>query len=229
MKPISFEFRKSHRFLRLIVLFYCILSCVYCFGHFMSWQVRFCNCSLLLPTVFVGFYHFDESWCYAYILPWSRYGDIRLGHQTEHPEYSLLSWFGMLFSVGLGLVCCIGGTEPLYHLCRPMGQAETVEAAKQAMSISFCIGIHAWALYCVVALSLVYFHYRRILPLSICSVLYPLIGQKSMANGACGRYPLRCLARCLGVTSLGLGAGCKSTQALAMCLVFPTMSQYSFV
>ena len=53
------------------------------------------------------------------------------------------------------------------------------EAAKQAMSISFLHwGIHAWALYCVVALSLAYFHYRRGLPLSIRSVLYPLIGQK---------------------------------------------------
>ena len=69
----------------------------------------------------------------------SRYGDIRLGHQTEHPEYSLLSWFGMLFSAGIGIGLLYWGTaEPLYHfMSPPMGQAETVEAAKQAMSISF--------------------------------------------------------------------------------------------
>ena len=45
----------------------------------------------------------------------SRYGDIRLGHQTEHPEYSLLSWFGMLFSAGIGIGLLYWGTaEPLY-------------------------------------------------------------------------------------------------------------------
>ncbi len=33
----------------------------------------------------------------------SRYGDIRLGNQTEEPQYSLFSWIGMLFSAGIGI------------------------------------------------------------------------------------------------------------------------------
>lgn len=140
----------------------------------------------------------------------SRYGDIRLGHQTEHPEYSLLSWFGMLFSAGIGIGLLYWGTaEPLYHfMAPPMGQAETVEAAKQAMSISFLHwGIHAWALYCVVALSLAYFHYRCGLPLSIRSVLYPLIGQKIYGKWGHVVDTLAVFGTMFGVvTSLGLGA-----------------------
>lgn len=140
----------------------------------------------------------------------SRYGDIRLGHQTEHPEYSLLSWFGMLFSAGIGIGLLYWGTaEPLYHfMSPPTGQAETVETAKQAMSISFLHwGIHAWALYCVVALSLAYFHYRRGLPLSIRSVLYPLIGQKIYGKWGHVVDTLAVFGTMFGVvTSLGLGA-----------------------
>lgn len=140
----------------------------------------------------------------------SRYGDIRLGHQTEHPEYSLLSWFGMLFNAGIGIGLLYWGTaEPLYHfMSPPMGQAETVETAKQAMSISFLHwGIHAWALYCVVALSLAYFHYRRGLPLSIRSVLYPLIGQKIYGKWGHVVDTLAVFGTMFGVvTSLGLGA-----------------------
>lgn len=164
----------------------------------------------------------------------SRYGDIRLGHQTEHPEYSLLSWFGMLFSAGIGIGLLYWGTaEPLYHfMSPPMGQAETVEAAKQAMSISFLHwGIHAWALYCVVALSLAYFHYRRGLPLSIRSVLYPLIGQKIYGKWGHVVDTLAVFGTMFGVvTSLGLGAmqinagfsnvfGIPNTVPVQLCLI----------
>lgn len=156
---------------------------------------------IILMNVAVGF---------SLYIALSRYGDIRLGHQTEHPEYSLLSWFGMLFSAGIGIGLLYWGTaEPLYHFMSPrMGQAETVEAAKQAMSISFLHwGIHAWALYCVVALSLAYFHYRRGLPLSIRSVLYPLIGQKIYGKWGHVVDTLAVFGTMFGVvTSLGLGA-----------------------
>ncbi len=139
----------------------------------------------------------------------SRYGDIRLGHQTEHPEYSLLSWFGMLFSAGIGIGLLYWGVaEPLFHFAKPpIGTPETVEAAKQAMNLSFLHwGIHAWALYCVVALALAYFHYRRGLPLSIRSVLYPLIGQRIYGKWGHLVDILAVFGTMFGVvTSLGLG------------------------
>lgn len=114
-------------------------------------------------------------------LIFSRYGDIRLGYQTERPEYNLVSWIGMLFSAGIGIGLIYWGTsEPLYHfMAPPLGEGETIEAAKLAMNISFLhYGFHVWALYGVVALALAYFHYRVGLPLAIRSTLYPLIGKK---------------------------------------------------
>lgn len=139
----------------------------------------------------------------------SRYGDIRLGQQTEKPQYSLFSWIGMLFSAGIGIGLVYWGTaEPLYHfMAPPLGEAETLEAAKGAMSISFLHwGLHAWAIYTIVALSLAYFHFRRGLPLSIRSTLYPILGEKIYGRWGHTVDILAVFGTMFGVvTSLGLG------------------------
>lgn len=142
-------------------------------------------------------------------LAMSRYGDIRLGNQTERPQYNLFSWIGMLFSAGIGIGLVYWGTaEPLYHfMAPPLGEAETVEAAKQAMNISFMHwGLHAWAIYTIVALSLAYFHFRRGLPLSIRSTLYPLLGKRIYGRWGHTVDILAVFGTMFGVvTSLGLG------------------------
>ncbi len=142
-------------------------------------------------------------------LSMSRYGDIRLGAQTETPQYSLFSWIGMLFSAGIGIGLVYWGTaEPLYHfMAPPLGEKETIEAAKQAMNITFLHwGLHAWALYAIVALSLAYFHFRRGLPLSIRSTLYPIFGKKIYGSWGHAVDILAVFGTMFGVvTSLGLG------------------------
>ncbi|MDP4543761.1 BCCT family transporter [Psychrobacter sp. CLB018] len=142
-------------------------------------------------------------------LIFSRYGDIRLGHQNEDPEYNLVSWIGMLFSAGIGIGLLYWGTaEPLYHfMAPPLGEPETIAAAKQAMSISFLhYGLHVWAIYGMVALSLAYFHYRRGLPLAIRSTLYPLIGKKIYGPMGHTVDILAVFGTMFGVvTTLGLG------------------------
>ena len=142
-------------------------------------------------------------------LAMSRYGDIRLGAQTETPQYSLFSWIGMLFSAGIGIGLVYWGTaEPLYHfMAPPLGEAETIEAAKQAINFTFLHwGLHAWALYAIVALSLAYFHFRRGLPLSIRSTLYPLLGKKIYGSWGHAVDILAVFGTMFGVvTSLGLG------------------------
>lgn len=142
-------------------------------------------------------------------LAMSCYGDIRLGAQTETPQYSLFSWIGMLFSAGIGIGLLYWGTaEPLQHfMAPPLGEPETIAAAKQAMSISFMHwGLHAWALYTVVALSLAYFHFRRGLPLSIRSTLYPILGKKIYGPWGHTVDILAVFGTMFGVvTSLGLG------------------------
>ncbi|WP_113907942.1 BCCT family transporter [Aliidiomarina celeris] len=111
----------------------------------------------------------------------SKWGRIKLGPDHGEAEYSFLTWFAMLFSAGYGIALLFFGvSEPVLHYSSPpMGAAETVDAAKQAMQISyFHWGFHIWAIYGLVGLVLAYFSFRHGLPLSMRSTLYPLIGDK---------------------------------------------------
>ena len=139
----------------------------------------------------------------------SRYGDIRLGKQTEKAQYPLFSWIAMLFSAGIGIGLVYWGTaEPLYHfMAPPLAEPETIAAAKEAMNISFLHwGLHAWAIYTIVALALAYFHFRRGLPLSIRSTLYPILGQRIYGRWGHTVDILAVFGTMFGVvTSLGLG------------------------
>ena len=152
---------------------------------------------------------FNVALVFCIYLAASRYGDIRLGKQTERAQYSLFSWIAMLFSAGIGIGLVYWGTaEPLYHfMAPPLGEAETLESAKQAMNLSFLHwGLHAWAIYTVVALSLAYFHFRRGLPLSIRSTLYPILGQKIYGKWGHTVDILAVFGTMFGVvTCLGLG------------------------
>lgn len=112
------------------------------------------------------------------ISPW---GKIKLGPDHSEPEYSFSSWFAMLFSAGYGIALLFFGVaEPILHYSTPpQGVPLTVDAAKQAMQISyFHWGFHIWGIYGLTGLALAYFAFRHGLPLSMRSTLYPLIGDK---------------------------------------------------
>ncbi len=146
---------------------------------------------------------------FALYLMFSRYGDIKLGPDDSEPEYSHLSWFAMLFSAGMGIgLIFFGVAEPVQHYALPpVGEGRTVEAARQAMVLTFFHwGLHAWAIYIVVGLALAYFAFRRGLPLTIRSALFPLIGRH--IHGPVGHAIdiFAVLGTMFGVaTSLGLG------------------------
>lgn len=74
----------------------------------------------------------------------------------------------------------LGVAEPVMHyLSPPVGTPETVAAAKEAMRLTFFHwGLHAWAIYAIVALILAFFSYRHGLPLTLRSALYPIIGDR---------------------------------------------------
>lgn len=40
---------------------------------------------------------------FAIFLVVSKYGNIKLGKEADKPEYNYLTWFGMLFSAGMGI------------------------------------------------------------------------------------------------------------------------------
>jgi choline/glycine/proline betaine transport protein len=139
----------------------------------------------------------------------SPYGRIRLGKDRNRPEFSNLNWFAMLFSAGMGIgLLFYSVAEPVMHFSRPpTGEGGTEAAAKQALILTFFHwGLHAWAVYIVVGLSLAFFAYRYDLPLSIRSTLYPVLGER--IHGAAGNAVeiLAVFGTLFGVaTSLGLG------------------------
>ena len=98
-------------------------------------------------------------------LAFSRYGEMKLGGEDEEPEFSLMSWFAMLFAAGMGIGLVYWGVaEPLLHYrsAPPGVTSGTPEAANAAMRYSFFHwGLHPWAIYGIVALSIAYFQFRR--------------------------------------------------------------------
>lgn len=146
---------------------------------------------------------------FAIFLMFSRYGDVKLGPDESEPEYSYLSWFAMLFSAGMGIgLIFFGVAEPIQHYASPpVGEGSTIESARQAMVLTFFHwGLHAWAIYIVVGLALAYFAFRRGLPLTIRSALFPLIGQRIYGPIGHAVDIFAVLGTMFGVaTSLGLG------------------------
>lgn len=139
----------------------------------------------------------------------SRFGQIKLGPDHSLPDYSNLSWFAMLFSAGMGIgLMFFGVAEPIMHyVSPPVGEPETVDAARESMRITFFHwGVHAWAIYAVVALSLAYFSFRHQLPLTIRSAFFPLIGRHIYGPAGHAVDTFAVLGTIFGVaTSLGFG------------------------
>jgi len=143
----------------------------------------------------------------------SPYGKVRLGKDDEEPDYSYPTWFAMLFSAGMGIgLLFFGVAEPISHFGSPPGgvdaaDPQSAEAARQAINLTFFHwGLHAWAIYIVVGLSLAYFAYRHDLPLTIRSTLYPLLGDR--IHGTAGNIVdiIAVFGTLFGLaTSLGLG------------------------
>lgn len=140
----------------------------------------------------------------------SRYGDIRLGPDHATPDYSMLTWLSMLFAAGMGIgLMFFGVAEPLMHyLSPPTAETGTVAAVQEAMKMTFFHwGLHAWAIYAIVALVLAYFSYRHNLPLTLRSALYPLIGERIYQWPGHLVDIFAVVSTVFGVaTSLGLGA-----------------------
>ncbi|MGJ3231834.1 MAG: BCCT family transporter [Oceanicaulis sp.] len=145
----------------------------------------------------------------ALIVAFSDWGRIKLGPDDSEPEYPFMPWFAMLFSAGMGIgIMFFGVAEPVTHFIdAPYGNPETVEAAEQAMVFTFFHwGVHAWAIYVIVGLSLAYFSFRHGLPLTIRSSLYPLIGDRIYGPIGHAVDVVAILGTLFGVaTSLGYG------------------------
>lgn len=151
---------------------------------------------------------------FSLILIVSPMSKIRIGGKDAKPEFSVLSWFAMLFAAGMGIGLMFWSVaEPTAYYTdwwgTPLGvEASTPEAARMAMGATmFHWGLHPWAIYAVVGLSLAFFTYNKDLPLTMRSAFYPLIGDRAWGWPGHLVDILAVVATLFGLaTSLGLGA-----------------------
>lgn len=159
----------------------------------------------------------QNAWIiFIIILYFSKYGKLKLGKPEDKPEYSNLTWFMMLFSCGVGNeLFYFGVAEPMYHytLSAKQGHPNRYshmnpnERAQWSLETTFYHwGLHGWVVYAIIGLSISFMGYRKGLPVTMRSCLYPLLGDKTF--GIMGDVIDMVSAVCtlMGVcTSLGLG------------------------
>ncbi|WP_460796440.1 BCCT family transporter [Microbacterium sp. GXF0217] len=156
---------------------------------------------VLIAALFVAF---------SLFLGFSRFGDIKLGRDDDEPEFSLMSWFSLLFAAGMGIgLVFYGVSEPLSHFTNPRpGVTGTPEQLAQAALGQTYLhwGVHAWSIYVVIGLALAYAIHRRRRPISIRWTLEPLLGKRVEGGWGHAIDIVALVGTLFGVaTSLGLG------------------------
>lgn len=154
-------------------------------------------------------------------------GRIRLGGPDATPDYSNISWFSMLFAAGMGIgLMFYGVSEPMGHFTAALGgpvfengvrtdwaplqgaPGDPEGARRLAMAATiFHWGLHPWAIYAIVALSLALFSFNKGLPLTLRSIFYPIFGERVWGWPGHVIDILAVFATIFGLsTSLGIGA-----------------------
>ncbi|MFT5770114.1 MAG: BCCT family betaine/carnitine transporter [Lysobacterales bacterium] len=164
-----------------------ILVIVFLAGTLLSPEsaaTAFLDLRLWVTSKFDWFFMISANFflIFCLIIAFSRLGRVRLGGDTAKPKYSYASWLSMLFAAGVGIgLMFFGVLEPVTHtLNPPVGiDPANIEAARAAgMSAAiFHWGLHAWAIYAVVGVSLAFFCFNRGMPLTLRSAFYPLFGK----------------------------------------------------
>ena len=119
----------------------------------------------------------------------------------------------MIFSAGIGIgLFFYGVAEPLYHLHLPA--ALDSGAGTDNFKIMFLHwGIHAWAVYALLAVGLAYFSYNKGLPFAARSLFYPLLRDRiygfagDIIDTFCTLSILFGLATSLGLGTQQINAG----------------------
>jgi len=160
----------------------------------------------------------------AVVLMISPLGKVRIGGMDAKPDYSYPGWFAMLFAAGMGIgLMFFGVSEPISHytssLAAGAGSPESwaplagaagneAEALRLGMAATiFHWGLHPWAIYAIVGLSLALFAYNKGLPLSVRSIFYPIFGERVWGWTGHIIDTLAVFATLFGLaTSLGIGA-----------------------
>ncbi|MCA2012320.1 BCCT family transporter [Cereibacter sphaeroides] len=156
-------------------------------------------------------------------LMFSRFGSIRLGDDDSRPEFGNFSWFAMLFSASISIgIMFFGVAEPLFYFdtaagwgypnnpfadAAGHGTMDLSRAVDAVLVTNFHWGLHGWAIYTLTGLALGYFAFRKKLPLTFRSALYPVLGERIYGHAGHAVDLLAIFGTVFGIaTSLGLGA-----------------------
>lgn len=114
----------------------------------------------------------------SFWLALSKYGSIKLGRDTDEPEFSTISWLAMLFSAGMGVGLLYWGTaEPLTHYLLVTEYENSKSAAGISLFLTnFHWGFHAWAIYAVTGLVIAYFSFRLRCPSLVSAPIVEVFG-----------------------------------------------------
>ncbi len=189
---------------------------------FVVWAVVFTENLNAVTTSALNWVTASWGWAYLLvtlgilvflvILAFSPVGSVRLGKDTDRPEFSTPSWLAMILSavMGGGLIS-YGVAEPITHLASPphgLAEPNTPAAAVRALQYSYMDwGLHAWAIFAVFGLAIAYSTYRKRRRSLVSQLFVPLLGDR--VNGPIGKTIdiLAVFSTLFGTTtSLGLGA-----------------------
>ena len=86
---------------------------------------------------------------FAVYMSISNISSIKLGPDHAVPDYSFYTWLSMLFATGMGIgLMFFGVAEPVMHyLSPPIADKNTLEAAQEAMKITFSVGDYTLGLF----------------------------------------------------------------------------------
>ncbi len=149
---------------------------------------------------------------FVLFLAFSRYGNVRLGPDDERPEFSFKSWLAMIFSGGMGVGLVFWGVaEPMMHFNNPplgLNAPRSAEAAQMGMRYAFFHwGLHQWATFSLVGLSIAYVRFRHNSRGLISETFRPLLGERVDHGWGKAIDILAVVSTIFGVaTTLGLGA-----------------------
>lgn len=194
------------------------------FGNVRTWIMTNFDWLFMITANFVLLF-------YA-VVAVSPLGKVRLGGEDAKPDYSYATWLAMLFAAGVGIgLLFFGVLEPVtYFQNPPLGlehldqvyDSERLYTAENTPDIddatvrvasalgiaatTFHWGLHGWAIYGVVGLTLAFFAYNRGFPLTIRSAFYLLFGERVWGWPGHLVDTFAILAGLFGLaTSLGLG------------------------
>jgi len=166
-----------------------------------------------IPEVWTWLYIISQDiWILVLLWAMYKYGDLKLGKDTDEPEFSTATWFSMLFCAGVAVgLTFYGVAEPVWHYKGSasyfVGSTDDEKGTLALVVTLYHWGLHGWIPYTLMGAVIAIMTFRRGYPMTIRYCFTPLIGDR--VYGWMGDVVdiMSVVTTIAGVcTSLGLGA-----------------------